>query len=102
MASSFDAYLKRRARDDARVWFAIVVVCLAVGFAVSQATSILLGGIVTIPLLVVADFGYARVSRALLLRRFPELRDPNVTWRRRAAWFNWSSPQARSSQVQRP
>ncbi len=85
MGSRFDAYFRRHARINAWIWIAVVVVCLAVGFAVGQGTSVLLGGVAAIGLLILAELVLARVLRAMWLKDFPELRDPHIAWR--GAWF---------------
>jgi hypothetical protein len=82
---SFDAYREHRRRGARRVWFAVVFVSVAAGYAASQASSLLIGCVVTVALLVGAEIAYRRVDKAVWLKRFPELDNPNVRW----AWRGW-------------
>ncbi len=83
---SFDAYLEHRRRVARRLWFAVVLVCVAVGYAAGLASSLLIGGAVTVALLVGAEVAYRSVDKAVWLKRFPELDNPSVRWARRG-WF---------------
>jgi hypothetical protein len=82
---SFDAYRQHHRRVARRAWFAVVFVSVAVGYAASQASSLLIGGVVTVVLLVGAEIVYRGVDKAVWLKRFPELDNPNVRW----AWRGW-------------
>jgi hypothetical protein len=82
---SFDAHSERHRRVARRIWFAVACVSVAAGYAAGQASSLLIGGLVTVALLVSAEIVYRRVDKALWLKRFPELDNPNVRW----AWRGW-------------
>ena len=82
---SFDAYREHHLRVARRAWFALVFVSVAVGYAGSQASSFLIGGVVTVAILLGAEIVYRRVDRAVWANRFPELENPNVRW----AWRGW-------------
>src|ERR1700738_1354411 len=82
---SFGEYREHDHRVARRVWFAVVFVSVAVGYAVSQASSLLIGGVVTVALLVGGEIVFRRVDKAVWLNRFPELDKPNVRW----AWRGW-------------
>jgi hypothetical protein len=83
----FDAWSKRHYRAAFRIWLGVVLVTLAAGYAVGQASSLLIGSVVTIALLVGAEVVYRRVDKAVWLKHFPEL-DTNpylgLRWR---GWF---------------
>jgi hypothetical protein len=79
---SFDAYREHHRCIARRVWFAGVFASVTVGYAVSLASSLLIGGVVALALLVSAELAH-RVGRAV--KRFPELDNPNVGW----AWRGW-------------
>jgi hypothetical protein len=82
---SFEAYREHHRRVARRVWFAVVFLSMAVGYATGQASSLLIGVVVTLALLVGAEIAYRRVGKAVWLKRFPELDNPNVRW----AWRGW-------------
>ena len=82
---SFDARREHHYRVRRRVWFAVVFVSVAVGYAAGQASSVLIGGVVTVALLIGAEIVYRRVDKAVLVKRFPELDNANVRW----VWRGW-------------
>ena len=83
---SFDAHRREHHfRVARRVWFVVVLTSVAVGYAVGQASSVLIGGVVTVALLVGAEVVYRRVDKAVWLKQFPELDNANVRW----AWRGW-------------
>jgi hypothetical protein len=82
---SFDSYREHHRRVARRIWFAVLFVSVAAGYAAGQASSLLIGGLVTVALLVGAEIVYHRVDKAVWLKRFPELDNPLVRW----AWRGW-------------
>jgi hypothetical protein len=82
---SFDAYCEHHRRVARRIWFAVGFVSVAAGYMAGQASSSLIGGLMTVALLVGAEIVYRRVDKAVGLKRFPELDNANVRW----AWRGW-------------
>jgi hypothetical protein len=76
---SFRAELRRSGR---LIWPGIVAISAGAGLAVAYGWSFGIGVVVGSALLIAGTEAYVIWGKRRWIRRFPELSDPDVTWRR--------------------
>jgi O-antigen/teichoic acid export membrane protein len=78
-----EEYRRHHLRVRRASWAAVLGLSVACGFAVAMLWSFVAGVIVGVVLINAGLSAHLRWDKARWIRRFPELADPRVTWRRR-------------------
>jgi hypothetical protein len=84
--AEFERHALSQARPRGWLWWSLVALALALGYAVSLLVELWIGALVTLALLPVAVRVLFLWDRARLIRRFPELDGPDTKWPRVRDW----------------
>ncbi len=82
-AAALEAYRRRHFRVRHVSWLSVLFASLGIGVAVGLFLSVSAGIVVAIALANIGLTLHLRWNKARWIKRFPELADPGVTWRRR-------------------
>ena len=85
-AGEFEAYKRHHLRVRRLSWLTVLFGSMGIGFALCAVWSVPGGILVMIALANIGLTLHLRWDKARWIRRFPELGDPGMTWRRRY-WY---------------
>jgi hypothetical protein len=90
--AEYERYAQSQARMRAWLWWAMVVLAVGGGYAISLLTELWIGALVTLALLPIIVRVPFLWDRARLIGRFPELAGPETKWPRVRDWARGRRP----------